>query len=340
MKTKLRQIIWNKSIRNCLIASFWFLVISQLAIFIWSKIRNIDFFQVYQNMFGILNKSICLKIWIGLISLIIIGLIIFLTLKKRIKKEGETKNQKEPIDKKDTQPPKTRIIEAPTVFFHYRFCDAFPGFSYGFKWFTSKKEIKNRLLILLEKPLSFDIGDGHGIDRKPIWWFRGSSARPIERFETLSRTKFLMDIDELIIEKIAAYRGQSYFEDFVYVQCLPDKPTGLYKHDKEYIEKCYKENGEYQEEFGIYKNRFVTRQEYDDGSSIIKGKPIRIEGAELRSRSLTKYNFIIAAKFSPYNCQDFYRNSEEYFGKLLRDEIQFDDFVKWMKRFPKNHNDD
>jgi hypothetical protein len=54
---------------------------------------------------------------------------------------------------------------------------------------------------------------------------------------------------------------------------------------------------------------------------------------------LTKYNFIIAAKFSPYNCQDFSRNSGEFFGKLLRDEIEFDEFVEWMKHFEKNHSD-
>ncbi len=106
-----------------------------------------------------------------------------------------------------------------------------------------------------------------------------------------------MNTEELKVEKIAAYRGQSYYQDFVYVQCNSDKPTGLYKHDQKYIKERYDNNGDYQEEFGIYKSKNITRQEYDDGSAIIKGNPVRTEGAVLRSRNLTKYNFIMMLSF-------------------------------------------
>ena len=109
----------------------------------------------------------------------------------------------------------------------------------------------------------------------------------------------------------------------------------MYNHNKEYIKKAF----DYREEYGVFKKRKITRQEYDDGSAIIKGKPVRTEEAALRRRNLTKYNFIIAAKFSPYNCKEFYRNSKKYFEKLLREEIEFDVFVNWMEKFEKNHND-
>ena len=82
----------------------------------------------------------------------------------------------------------TEIKLAPTVFFHNRFCDAFPGSSNGYKWFFSKSDIKNRLKILLKDPLSFDNGEGYGIDKRPIWWFRGSGSLPLEKFEILNKT--------------------------------------------------------------------------------------------------------------------------------------------------------
>jgi len=63
-------------------------------------------------------------------------------------------------------------------------------------------------------------------------------------------------------------------------------------------------------------------------------------GAKLELMQLVKYNFIIAAKFSPYNCKKFCIKSQEYFGRLLKNELEFDEFVTWMKSLPKNDNDD
>lgn len=338
MKIEWIKKIWKDSVGSKLIAAGLIFIISLIAIFFWGLITKLNFFGIYKKIFDLLKTDFLIKGWLLLILIfILLSTVLFLirTIKKKIKDSPKVSEKVQEFK----EPEKTEIREASTVFFHYRFCDAFPGFSSSYKWFTSKRDIRNRLKILLANPLAFDLGEGYGIDIRPIWWFRGSCAIPIEKFEILNRKKVLLYIDELIIDKIAAYRGQSYYEDFVYVQCLPDRPTGLYNHNQQYIESCINEDREYQEEFGVFNNRFISRQEYDDGSAIIKGKPVRTIGAELRSRTLTKYNFIIAAKFSPYNCQDFYRNSHEYFGKLLRNEIVFDDFINWIKKFPKNHND-
>jgi len=143
----------------------------------------------------------------------------------------------------------------------------------------------------------------------------------------------------LLIYKIAAFRGNSYFADFVYVQCIPDKPIGLYKHNKIEIEEHFNKYGEYREGFGVFKRKFISSQEYHDGFALIKGKPVEIEGAIFRTRNMTKYNFIIAAKFSPYNCNVFYRDSDDYFIKLLKGELEFESFVTWMRSFPKNMTD-
>jgi len=245
----------------------------------------------------------------------------------------------EPDNNTQTNENETTINEAPTVFFHYRFCESFPGYDNGYRWFTKRKDINTRLSILLKYPTRFKKADGHGITSDPVWWFRGSSALPVDRFKILNRSKVLMNCDELKIEKIASYRGPSYFRDFVYVQCYPDRPIGIYKNDKNYIKNCIKENREYIENYGIFNGKIISSKELSDGAAIIKGKPQSTTGAESRNRFLTKYNFIIAAKFSPYNCDEFYRESESYFVNLLKEEISFDDFVNWMSRFEKNRND-
>ena len=337
---KLIKKIWNDSVGSKVIAAGIIVILPQIGVYIWGLIAKIKFLDVYSKIFEFFKTEYDVKGWyLFLLYAIILGLIVWTFIQLRNCNKSKAPVETAEPETETEEPEQFEIREAPTSFFHYRFCDAFPGFSRGYQWFDSKKQIHNRLSILLQKPISFDSGEGHGIDRRPIWWFRGSSALPIEKFEILNWRKCLMNIDELKIEKIAAYRGTSYYQDFVYVQCKKDKPTGLYKHNSEFIKEQYDNNGDYQEEFGIFKGKYITRQEYDDGSAIIRGKPVRTEGASLRSRNLTKYNFIIAAKFSPYNCNEFYRNSKEYFGKLLREEIEFDVFVDWMKQFEKNHND-
>ena len=163
-------------------------------------------------------------------------------------------------------------------------------------------------------PTYFKEVSGHGTTSDPIWWFRGSRALPIKNFEIINRNKILINTEELIVEKIAAFRGYSYFQDFVYVQCLPDSPVGLYNHNQLELESAFENNEEYFEEFGIFKKRYITLQEYDDNSAIIRGKPVKIKNANLRVRHLVKYNFIIAAKFSPYNCREFCRSEERRVG--------------------------
>jgi hypothetical protein len=299
--------IWKDPVWSKVIASFIILLITQIFILIWGLIKKIGFIGTYKRIFS----------------------------KIRIHK-----SEKEKTEKKTDKNTNDIIREAPTVFFHRRYISAFPGFNRGYKWFYSKKDIRNRLKILLAFPTYFKEGSGHGVTSDPVWWFRGSSALPIKNFEIINRNKVLINTEELIVEKIAAFRGYSYFQDFVYVQCSPDSPVGLYNHNQLALESAFENNEEYFEEFGIYKRRYITEQEYDDNSAIIKGKPVKLKDTKLRVRHLIKYNFIIAAKFSPYNSREFCVKSQEYFGKLLKNEIEFDEFVTWMKTLPKNHNDD
>jgi hypothetical protein len=302
--------IWKDPVWSSVIASILVIIISQIFILIWSWIKNIGFVDVYKRLFDRIN--------------------VFIN-----KKEKSVIN-----DKTNDKISDDFINIEPTVFFHQRFCAAFPGYNNGYKWFLSRKDIKNRLKILLASPTYFKNKSGHGVTSDPIWWFRGTGALPIKNFEILSSQKILINTEELKIEKIAAYRGHSYYQDFVYIQCLPDSPVGIYNHNQLSLEAAFENNDEYYEEFGVYKNHFISLQEYDDNSAIIKGKPVNVAGAKLRVRHLIKYNFIIAAKFSPYNCREFCIKSEEYFGKLLKNELDFDDFISFMKSLPKNDLDD
>lgn len=300
--------IWTDPVWSVVISWVIILIITQIFVFIWSLIIKIKFFHVYQNM--------------------------YFRIKNFTKKESKTSTNDKAIEIVETN-----IRIAPTVFFHYRFTDAFPGFTRGYQEFNSTKDIESRLKVLLQSPLRFDKGEGYGIDTRPIWWFRGGSALPIERFEILDRKKILLNSDELIIEKLVAYRGHYYYQDFVYLECKPDKTTGLYKHNELDMKNAYKEGGVYYEEFAIFRKKFISIQDYDDGATIIRGKPVKIVDAKLRSRTLIKYNFIICAKFAPYNSPDFSDKSKGYFMNLLENKISFEDFICWMNKLPKNPND-
>jgi len=340
------QKIWKDPVWSKVIAAGFIFIISQIPVVISSIIKNRSISQTYNKILIYLTSDCIVPCWIFI--LIVIVLIVSLTFgikkmrsKNKLVRLGNEVAEKlvEPDNNTQANENEITINEAPTVFFHYRFCEAFPGYDNGYRWFTKSKDINTRLSILLKHPTRFKKADGHGITSDPVWWFRGSSALPVDRFKILNRSKVLMNCDELKIEKIAAYRGSSYFRDFIYVQCYPDKPIGIYKQDNDYFKKCIKENREYIENYGIYKGKIISSQEFSDGAAIIRGKLQSTIGAESRNRFLTKYNFIIGAKFSPYNCNEFYRESESYFINLLKEEISFDDFVNWMSRFEKNKND-
>lgn len=231
------------------------------------------------------------------------------------------------------------ITEPSTVFFYEKICNAFPGLRDEVVWFTSRKDIIKRLSVLFSGPISFQDAKGYNVMSDPMWWFRGQLDLNIKKFEPLKNKRVLLDIKELKIKKIALCRSRSYYRNFVYIECEPDSPTNLYKYEKNQIRNTADQFGYFDEEYAIFKNYKITRQEYDDGAAIIKGIPQQVGEAKLRVRYLTKYNFIVAAKFSPYNCKKFSLESDKYFNDLLREKISFDLFFEWTKKFQKHDMD-
>ena len=340
--------IWHDPVWSKVIAGGLIFIISQIVILTWGWLNLLNFKAAYQKLFSLLNNSYSIVGWIILISAISIISLLYISIKKKISKQEKRIDEARVIlnqtgISQEKPEPEIRIrsqalviTEPPTIFFDRRFCDAFPGIEQGYQWFTNHGEINDRLNILLAAPTKFDMNDGYGTTTDPIWWYRGGAAMYISKFAILDRKKMLINIDEYIVEKIAAKKGRSYYDHFVYLQCSADKPTGLYPVSMADISKYNEEVGHYFEEYGIYKGKLITRQEFDDGSAIIHGKPTKTNGAELRSRSLVKYNFIITSKFSPFNNDKFHSESEPFFIKLLKDEISFDEFVSWMEKFRKN----
>lgn len=234
-----------------------------------------------------------------------------------------------------------KATEESTVFFARRMAEAFPGVR-GVCEFSDRKEINKRLSILLQAPLKFEQGLDRA-DTDPVWFFRAGAAEDIKSFLRIGNNKVLMNTDEFLIKRIVVYRDSGrYYGQYVYVEVDADKPCGCYSHNEDTMKYMVDKRGYYDEEFAVFKpswylpERKITRQEYDDGSAMVNGKPMRLHGrAELRLRYLTSYNFILAAKFSPFNCHEFDRTSEEYFKGMLNGTISVKQFDEYMMVFPK-----
>jgi hypothetical protein len=225
-----------------------------------------------------------------------------------------------------------------TDFFSGRISDAFPGIR-GFQWINDSRTAIDRLEILLRNPLKFKL-QSYEDDKAtitPIWWFSRGSSSEITSFRVLRypmffgliKGKVVIGWNEYIIKRIGVYHSSGrYYQDMVYVETIPDKPTGLYSKNENYIRRS-------REEYALFKGRKITREEYDDGSAIINGKPVICYGSELRVRNLARFNFIICAKFAPYNSREFDNLSMDEFDEILEGKKKFEDIFERMKTLPR-----
>jgi hypothetical protein len=215
-----------------------------------------------------------------------------------------------------------------TVFFSDRFAQAFPGVR-GIRLF--RQPVANeRLLLLLKQPLSLRLDDR--TTSSPIWfWGRGDMH--IHAFSVEPPELALLDVHELIIDEVAAVNPGSYYQQFVYVKTRPSPPSGLYDGD---IGQQVAWRGYADEELGLYRGRYITRAEYDDGAAEIDGKPVDVRGeVRLRKRYLTSFNFLIAAQFSPLNNVKADREITALLNGILRGERTLEDLKSFVCELPK-----
>jgi len=236
---------------------------------------------------------------------------------------------------KKVKPTSQIINEHSTIFFNDRVIEGFPGF-YGFKWFDDPKTIVKRFDIVFRDPIGFEPSENRKFDATPIWWWRGSSALPIRRMRKLSATKVLMGNEELEISRVGVFRSSSYYESFIYVEVKGEDQIGVNNIDDESIKYWIDEFGYRDEFYGLHNGIAIKYQEYCDGAALINGEVVNCMDAESRRRFLTPYNFIIAAKRSPYNCREFCKMSNKYFASLLKNEIDFEkDFLPELNKLEK-----
>ena len=327
--------VWSKVIATGIIFIIGTLLTSLYALFqsIFSKISFIDTFKSIRDF---LATDANLPLW----TLVLIGIVFLIITLKPI--SSFIKEISKKIRKPKTIKPKEEIpnaTEHSTVLFSYRMAKAFPGLR-DLAWFNEPAEAIERLQLLLKEPLRFKNGSME-CETDPIWWFRGHSASFIYKFEKIGCKKVLMNIDQLKIKRIAAFHSNSYYRDFVYVETFGEKQTGLYDLTQEDINRQIGDFGYSWEEYGLIKflhfwKKPIRREHYDDGATVIRGKVVGADDAKLRVRYITDYNFIIAAKGSPYNSTKFDRESKRYLDGILTNKVEFKDFFDFMQTLTKN----
>jgi hypothetical protein len=212
--------------------------------------------------------------------------------------------------------------------FANRFAAAFPGVR-NVEWFSEPQDCINRLSIILASPLEFG-------RYAPIWWWRGYSNYHITNFRHLGGRKILFDHKELVIDKIAAINLSHPARLFVYVQTKADKPSGVYPNLMKHAKRTKRERGYVYEELGLYGDRYVSREEYDDGVARINGVTVDLKGkVELRSRYLSPYNFVIAPQSSVINRNDFDPKFQEIMNAILRGDSTIEDLAEELNQLPR-----
>ena len=225
-----------------------------------------------------------------------------------------------------------------SAFFEYRLSKAYPGIR-GIRIIDVPEAATSFLERLLCMPLAIRNSDD------PIWYFRGNSCYYIEDFEKIAPATCLIDASEYKIKKVAIYHGYEYWRDFVYLESEPEEPCGLFdypegadfnKRAKELgIPYCYEEYAVFTDNEG--KERILTREEYDDGGTVINGEVVDTVGkAKLRIRYLTPYNIVICAKDHPFNSKRGDELTEKYLNGILNQEYTIADFVNASMILRKN----
>jgi TIR domain len=225
-------------------------------------------------------------------------------------------------------------------FFNNRLASAFPG-GRGLQWFIDPKVIIKRFEILFRKPLTFNKFPNqseYGGEISPFWWFRRGSSNSIDNYEKLSDTKCLIEWNEYEVDKIAVYRDSSSYKNFIYVETKAEPP--IYDIDPDldkYIKLRLEDETYVSQEYGLYEDKPIKREEYDDGAAIIDDEVIDIRGkSSFRIRFLTRYNFIICAQSAIYNSNESDDLFGEFMDKVLTGENpKLEDYLPKLLKIPR-----
>jgi hypothetical protein len=216
-----------------------------------------------------------------------------------------------------------------TSIFSDRFAKAFPGVR-GYQ-VLRPPDATRRLERLFKAPLVLRSGPNEWFE--PIWfWGRGDNG--IDRFAVLAEDTVLIEQLEIVIDEIIAVNNGIYYQNFLYVKTKPATPSGLY--DTSSMQQEVDFHGYASEECGLYRGRYVKREEYDDDAAVIDGELVDFDGeASFRVRYLTPFNFIIAAHNSPVNSIEFDRSGSKLLTAMLQGHATIEDLIATIEALPK-----
>lgn len=328
--------VWSKVIAAGIVSIFTFTLSGLYALFA-KLFAQVSFSITFDRFYIFLTQNVYLEVWLFFLFIFIYIILIFKPACQFFRHfYSKLKNTKTPTKEKNNKI--LPVSDDSSVLFSYRMAQAFPGIR-DVTWFENPNEARRRLEILFKEPIIYDLGKG-GLSR-PIWWFRGGEALFIEFFKKKGPRSIVMNFEQLKIKRIAAYHGSLYYKDFVYIETDGEKPSGIYDWTPERLKQYHNTIGYVREEYALIKKckfwkRKISRADYDDGATVIRGKVKNTPEAKLRVRYLTPYNFIVAANGSPYNSRKFDDGSKEFLDGILSGTVDPNDFFDFLKSFHKH----
>lgn len=293
---------------------------------------------------------------ISLISLIVLGIFIYyilnyIILRDEIKAElSSEKIEDNTIMENDIEnvnesikdnPEETAIANEEELHKPYNWLDSdilfseciaqtFPG-DRDIVWYDSSVAVQRLNLFFENIRKQEPTGDA-------VWWRRGNQAFSVKDAEILDVDKIFLGNDRFKISRIAVFVSPSYYKHFIYVEADAESPTGLHPEiTATYIENGKERRGYVHEEYGEFNGRLISREEYDDGASVYENIVVQHNGeAKLRVRYLTKVNFVLTPKNSPYNNKKFDRGSAELFNDALYSGKNIHKLFEFMDTFQKS----
>jgi serine/threonine-protein kinase len=154
-----------------------------------------------------------------------------------------------------------------------------------------------------------------------LWWTQGSANNAIEnKIEIISKEDIVWKIDymEMKIKSISIIKHYSSFGgSFLVIETDSMAPSGLYQYTDD----------DWDEEYAIYNNTMIKRNEYDSGWAMINGERIKVSGqTELRRRIFKPRLFLV----SPFKTSINSMQSDSIISEVLKKYK--DDFILNEKR--------
>lgn len=125
-----------------------------------------------------------------------------------------------------------------------------------------------------------------------LWWTQGRSNMPINhKIEVINEDTWIMDYIEMNIEKVWALKDSySLDHQFFIIKTKAMPNFEIYDKDSDYK----------REEAAWFNDRYISREEYDDGVAEIEGQSVMLNNdAQLRVRNLQEEYYFIGTQSHP-----------------------------------------